>query len=63
MEELHIYTLTGSDIELKFEEWKMKNTKAHIKKLHYSTCYDTVDNPSVVGCIIHCILIEYTVEQ
>ena len=39
MEELHIYTLSGSDIEHKFEEWKGAHPRAHIKQLHYSTCF------------------------
>ena len=57
MEELHIYTLAGSDIEHKFEERKGAHPRAHIKQLHYSTCYRSY------GGVADSVLIEYTEES
>ena len=65
MEELHVDVLEGSSysdgkkyIEKMFEQWKRAHPRAHIKQLHYSTCY--VDPGTGVA---NSVLIEYTEES
>ena len=65
MEELHIDVLEGSSyregdkyVGKLFELWKNSHPRAHIKQLHYSTCYV---NPG--QGVKQSILIEYTEES
>ena len=60
MEELHIDVIQGTvtTIGKLFEEWKGAHPRAHIKQLHYSTCYRAYGNCGVVNGV----LIEYTEE-
>lgn len=60
MEELHIDAIqgTGTTIRKLFEEWKDAHPRAHIKQLHYSTCYRTYG-----GGVADSVLIEYTEES
>lgn len=61
MEELHVDVIEGSDGSIRrlFEEWKDAHPRAHIKQLHYSTCYRSTYG----GGVAHSVLIEYTEEN
>ena len=64
MEELHIDAIqgTGTTIGKLFEEWKISHPRAHVKQLHYSTCYvNRYVNPG--QGVKNSVLIEYTEES